>query len=190
MDLANRGPLGPRKPKPERGTARAKDHLARVKALPCVICHQPGPSDAHHVFCGATATARPATLRRSHFARTATKGRTAFTPQRRLGSRSMATTSIFFRSWMTCWPVNSIGEVMPYVHRCNLCGAESAPFGFRWPGPVSALEGKKRAYLWACEACKGAAEARWKGAAAGPISQPESPRADAAQPQRQGSLGL
>ena len=52
MDLANRGPLGPRKPKPERGTARAKAHLARVKALPCVVCHRPGPSDAHHVFCG------------------------------------------------------------------------------------------------------------------------------------------
>jgi hypothetical protein len=52
MDLANRGPLGPRKPKPERGTARAKAHLARVKALPCVVCHRPGPSDAHHVISG------------------------------------------------------------------------------------------------------------------------------------------
>jgi hypothetical protein len=45
-----RGPLGQKAPKPERGTARAKRHLAAVKALPCVICGMPGPSDAHHVF--------------------------------------------------------------------------------------------------------------------------------------------
>ena len=56
MDFANRGPLGQRKPKPERGTARAKAHLERVKALPCVVCHRHGPSDAHHVFCGRYGT--------------------------------------------------------------------------------------------------------------------------------------
>ncbi len=52
MNLFNRPPLGLKAPKPERGTAAAKAHLARVKALPCVICHKPGPSDAHHVFHG------------------------------------------------------------------------------------------------------------------------------------------
>ena len=25
-------------------------HIARVKALPCIICGAPGPSDAHHVI--------------------------------------------------------------------------------------------------------------------------------------------
>lgn len=52
MSLTNRGPLGQKAPKPERGTAKAKAHMARVKALPCGICGRPGPSDAHHVFCG------------------------------------------------------------------------------------------------------------------------------------------
>jgi len=27
-------------------------HMARVKALPCVICGAPGPSDAHHCISG------------------------------------------------------------------------------------------------------------------------------------------
>ena len=52
MDLAGKGPLGLKKGKPERGTARARAHLALVKSLPCVICKKPGPSDAHHVICG------------------------------------------------------------------------------------------------------------------------------------------
>lgn len=43
-NLANKLPLGlkvePLPPSPE--------HLARVKQLPCVICHAPPPSDAHH----------------------------------------------------------------------------------------------------------------------------------------------
>jgi len=52
MDLANRGPLGQKKPKAERGTAKARDHILRVKQLPCVICFRHGPSDAHHVICG------------------------------------------------------------------------------------------------------------------------------------------
>lgn len=51
MNLTGRGPLGLKAPKPERGTARTKAHLAAVKALPCVICGKPGPSDAHHVIC-------------------------------------------------------------------------------------------------------------------------------------------
>lgn len=51
-DLAGRGPLGLKPPKPERGTAAAKAHLAKVKSMPCVICRKPGPSDAHHVFHG------------------------------------------------------------------------------------------------------------------------------------------
>ena len=47
-----KGPLGLKSPKPVRGTAAAKRHLARVKSLPCVICQAPPPSDAHHVICG------------------------------------------------------------------------------------------------------------------------------------------
>lgn len=46
-----KGPLGLKQPKPERGTEKARAYLARVKSLPCVICHKPGPSDAHHVIC-------------------------------------------------------------------------------------------------------------------------------------------
>ena len=58
MDLAGRGPLGQKAPKPERGTARAKAHLEAVKRLPCVICALPGPSDAHHVFHGRYGSAK------------------------------------------------------------------------------------------------------------------------------------
>jgi hypothetical protein len=47
-----RGPLGPKAPKPVRGTDAAKAHLARVKSLPCVICGAPPPSDAHLVISG------------------------------------------------------------------------------------------------------------------------------------------
>jgi len=56
MDLAGRGPLGQKAAKPVRGTKEAKYHLARVKSLPCVVCLQPGPSDAHHVFHGRYGT--------------------------------------------------------------------------------------------------------------------------------------
>ena len=59
MDIAGRGPLGQKPPKPERGTAKARAHIARVKALPCVICHKPGPSDAHHVFHDRYGTGKP-----------------------------------------------------------------------------------------------------------------------------------
>lgn len=27
---------------------RERDHLGRVKELPCSVCDQPGPSEAHH----------------------------------------------------------------------------------------------------------------------------------------------
>lgn len=33
-------------------TATERAHLARVKALPCSLCHAPGPSDAHHINQG------------------------------------------------------------------------------------------------------------------------------------------
>ena len=29
-------------------------HVARVKALPCAVCGQGGPSDAHHILDGRT----------------------------------------------------------------------------------------------------------------------------------------
>jgi hypothetical protein len=51
VNLTGKGPLGLKQPKPERGTAKARAHIARVKQLPCVICRKPGPSDAHHVIC-------------------------------------------------------------------------------------------------------------------------------------------
>jgi len=47
-DLAQRGPLGPKSPKPTCGTAAGFRHMGRVKMLPCVVCLRPGPSDAHH----------------------------------------------------------------------------------------------------------------------------------------------
>jgi len=30
-------------------TPKQRAHIARVKLLPCSICDQPGPSDAHHI---------------------------------------------------------------------------------------------------------------------------------------------
>lgn len=32
-----------------RLTARERDHMARIKAMPCAVCDQPGPSEAHHI---------------------------------------------------------------------------------------------------------------------------------------------
>ena len=32
-----------------RLTAREREHLARIKAMPCSVCDQPGPSEAHHI---------------------------------------------------------------------------------------------------------------------------------------------
>ena len=30
-------------------TATEREHVARVKSLPCSVCDAPGPSDAHHI---------------------------------------------------------------------------------------------------------------------------------------------
>lgn len=35
-----------------RLTAAERRHLERVKALPCSVCGQPGPSEAHHIRQG------------------------------------------------------------------------------------------------------------------------------------------
>lgn len=40
-----------------RLTAREREHLGRVKALPCSICDAPGPSEAHHIKQGQQFTA-------------------------------------------------------------------------------------------------------------------------------------
>lgn len=32
-----------------RLTQREREHLARIKAMPCAVCDQPGPSEAHHI---------------------------------------------------------------------------------------------------------------------------------------------
>ena len=58
VNLTGKGPLGLKAPKPERGTAKARAYMARVKQLPCVICNAPPPSDAHHVICGRYGFAR------------------------------------------------------------------------------------------------------------------------------------
>ena len=33
-------------------TPRERKHLERVKSLPCSVCGQPGPSEAHHIKQG------------------------------------------------------------------------------------------------------------------------------------------
>lgn len=33
-------------------TPRERQHIARVKELPCSVCDAPGPSDAHHIKQG------------------------------------------------------------------------------------------------------------------------------------------
>jgi len=33
-----------------RAPAKDKDHLLRVKMMPCCVCRKPGPSDPHHLF--------------------------------------------------------------------------------------------------------------------------------------------
>lgn len=38
-------------------TAKERRHLARVKELPCSVCDQPGPSEAHHIKQGQQYTA-------------------------------------------------------------------------------------------------------------------------------------
>lgn len=33
-------------------TAAEREHIARVKALPCSVCNAPAPCDAHHIHQG------------------------------------------------------------------------------------------------------------------------------------------
>ncbi len=37
--------------------SKERDHLGRVKELPCSVCDQPGPSEAHHIEQGQQYTA-------------------------------------------------------------------------------------------------------------------------------------
>jgi hypothetical protein len=55
MNFAKKPPRGLKSPKPKRKTSAGMKHMARVKLLPCVVCHQPGPSDAHHCTGGGMA---------------------------------------------------------------------------------------------------------------------------------------
>lgn len=50
-NLAGKPPLGLKEPKPARGTKSAKDHMARVAALPCVLCGY-WPVEVHHCISG------------------------------------------------------------------------------------------------------------------------------------------
>ena len=36
----------------DRINAAARKHMARIKSLPCGVCGQPGPSEAHHIKQG------------------------------------------------------------------------------------------------------------------------------------------
>lgn len=36
----------------KRISAAESDHMAAVKSLPCSVCGQPGPSEAHHIKQG------------------------------------------------------------------------------------------------------------------------------------------
>lgn len=44
-------PTKPIKPRAKARSAALQRHIEAVKALPCVICGAPGPSDAHHAIC-------------------------------------------------------------------------------------------------------------------------------------------
>lgn len=37
-------------------TAKEREHVAKVKALPCSVCDAPGPSEAHHITQGCQYT--------------------------------------------------------------------------------------------------------------------------------------
>ena len=50
-NLTGRPALGQKAPKPIRGTDAAKVHMARVAALPCVLC-QSRPVEVHHCISG------------------------------------------------------------------------------------------------------------------------------------------
>ena len=56
-NLAGLPPLG-QKVRPERGTAATRAHMAKVAALPCVVCLRPAPSTVHHCICGRFSQAR------------------------------------------------------------------------------------------------------------------------------------
>lgn len=51
-DLLGRGPLGLKVGNPKRGTAEGRRHMAKVAAMPCVICGHPPPSQCHHCISG------------------------------------------------------------------------------------------------------------------------------------------
>lgn len=36
----------------DRINAAARKHMARIKSMPCGVCGQPGPSEAHHIKQG------------------------------------------------------------------------------------------------------------------------------------------
>ena len=44
MNLTQKPPMGLKLARP----TKSPKHLERVKMLPCIICHAPPPSDAHH----------------------------------------------------------------------------------------------------------------------------------------------
>ena len=56
-------------------------------------------------------------------------------------------------------------------HPCSICKATPAPFGYRLAGLLSALPVGRRGYLWACEAHKSDAEARWRAANGNPAAK-------------------
>jgi hypothetical protein len=47
--------LGFKMDRPRNGTPAGIAHMMRVKALRCVVCHRPGPSEAHHCRSGGMA---------------------------------------------------------------------------------------------------------------------------------------
>ena len=50
-NLTGRPALGQKAPRPIRGTDAAKAHMARVAALPCVVCDA-WPVEVHHCISG------------------------------------------------------------------------------------------------------------------------------------------
>lgn len=57
MSLMGKGPLGLKGEKVKNGTKAGRDHMARIRSLPCIICLEWGmpqnsPTEAHHVKSG------------------------------------------------------------------------------------------------------------------------------------------
>lgn len=48
--------------------------------------------------------------------------------------------------------------------KCIVCGADSAMFGFRWPGPRSDIPKGKNGYIWACADHREEGERRMRAA--------------------------